>query len=117
MGIVRQAAEEGCEKRIFRSIKGEVPHRAGHDQHAIEIIDHRSLKGGWWSGLVRDIDHIVESICGTDGDARFRAAPATLTFHGATDLGVVLDCDASGHRQALDEPSSCLCSPGGTRSR
>jgi hypothetical protein len=42
LGIVRQAADEGCEKRIFRSIKGEVPHRAGHDQHVIEIVDHRS---------------------------------------------------------------------------
>jgi hypothetical protein len=61
--------------------------------------------GDWRSELVLDIDHIVEWIYGTDGGARFRVAPATLTFHDVTDLRVSLDFGGSGHRQALNEPS------------
>ncbi len=39
-----------------------------------------SFQGDWHADLVLDIDHIVEWICATDGGARFRVAPATLTF-------------------------------------
>ena len=62
-------------------------------------------KGDWRSELVLDIDHIVEWICGTDGGARFRVAPAALTFHDVTDLRVSLDFGGSGHRQLLNELS------------
>jgi hypothetical protein len=58
--------------------------------------------GDWRSELVLDIDHIVECICGTDGGARFRVAPATLTFHDVTDLRVSFDFGGSGHRQTLN---------------
>jgi hypothetical protein len=36
-----------------------------HDDlvHAALVNAGDALKGDWWSGLVRDIDHIVESIC------------------------------------------------------
>jgi hypothetical protein len=57
-------------------------------------------RGDWTSDLVLDIDHIVEWICGTDGKVLFRVAPATLTFHDATDLRVSFDFD-QGHQIAL----------------
>jgi hypothetical protein len=62
-------------------------------------------KGDRRSELVLDIDHIVEWICGTNGGARFRIAPATLTFHDVTDLRVSFDFGGSGHRQTLNELS------------
>jgi hypothetical protein len=43
-------------------------------------------RGDWLSDLVLDIDHIVEWLCGADGQCRFRVAPATLAFHRVTDL-------------------------------
>ena len=58
----------------------------------------------WRSELVLDLDHIVEWVCGADRSARFRVAPATLTFHDVTDLRVALDWGHSGHRTALSEP-------------
>ncbi len=59
----------------------------------------------WHSDLVFDIDHIVEWICGVAGGARFRVAPATLTFHDATDLRIAVDCGDSGCQTALNELS------------
>ncbi len=59
----------------------------------------------WRSDLVLDIDHIVEWLCGPAGRARFRVAPATLTFHDVTDLRIAVDCGDSGGRVALHEPS------------
>ena len=59
----------------------------------------------WHSRLVLDIDHIVTWVCGRDGGARFEVAPATLTFHDATDLSLTLDFGDSGCRQALNELS------------
>ncbi|MDA1325887.1 MAG: hypothetical protein O3C34_14215 [Proteobacteria bacterium] len=59
----------------------------------------------WRSDLVLDIDHIVDWICGTDGGAQFRVAPATLIFHDVTDLKMSIDFDGSDHRQTLNELS------------
>lgn len=57
-------------------------------------------RGDWRSDLVLDLDHIVEWVC--DGaTARFRVAPATLTFHQATDLQVAVDCGDTGGQVAL----------------
>ncbi len=64
-----------------------------------------SFQGDWHADLVLDIDHIVEWICATDCGARFRVAPATLTFHGVTDLRIAIDWGDSGHRNALHELS------------
>lgn len=61
--------------------------------------------GLWRSELVFDIDHIVDWICGTDGGAQFRVAPATLIFHDATDLKMSIDFGGSDHRQTLNELS------------
>jgi len=58
-------------------------------------------RGDWHADLVLDIDHIVEWLCGADGQVRFRVAPATLTFHHVTDLHIAIDCGDSGGRIAL----------------
>jgi hypothetical protein len=58
-------------------------------------------RGDWHADLVLDIDHIVEWLCGADGGGRFRVAPATLTFHDATDLEIAIDCGDSGGQVAL----------------
>jgi hypothetical protein len=59
--------------------------------------------GDWTSDLALDIDYIAEWLCGVDGRARFRVAPATLVFHGVTDLRIAIDWGDSGHRVALHE--------------
>jgi hypothetical protein len=58
-------------------------------------------RGDWHSDLVLDIDHIAEWLCGADRRVRFRVAPATLTFHHATDLQIAIDCGDSGGQVAL----------------
>jgi len=60
-------------------------------------------RNDWRSDLVLDVDHIVEWVRGGDGDGgcRFRVAPATLTFHHATDLKVAVDCGDTGGQVAL----------------
>ena len=58
-------------------------------------------RGDWHADLVVDLDHIVEWVCERDGRCRFRVAPATLTFHHATDLRIAIDCGDSGSQAAL----------------
>jgi hypothetical protein len=59
-------------------------------------------RGDWTSDLVLDIDHIVEWL--REGDRfRFRVAPATLVFHGVTDLRVAFD-QATGAFQIAPMP-------------
>ena len=55
----------------------------------------------WHSDLVLDIDHIVEWVCDAGGGCRFRVAPATLTFHDVTDLGIAANWGDSGCQVAL----------------
>ncbi len=62
-------------------------------------------RNDWRSDLVLDIDHIVEWICGEAGGARFRVAPASLTFHHVTDLNIAIDWGDSGGQTALHEVS------------
>ena len=64
-----------------------------------------SFKGDWRSDLIFDIDHIVEWVCGVDGGVKFRVAPATLTFHDASDLRIAVDFGDSSGRTALNELS------------
>jgi hypothetical protein len=61
--------------------------------------------GLWISDLILDIDHIVDWVCGTDGGAQFRVAPATLTFHDVTDLRMSFDFGGATHRHTLNELS------------
>ena len=62
-------------------------------------------QGDWRHDLIFDIDHIVEWVCGVDGGAQFRVAPATLTFHEVTDLRIAVDFGASDCRMAINEMS------------
>ena len=64
-----------------------------------------SFQGDWRADLVLDIDHIVEWVRGVAGKIQFRVAPATLVFHGVTDLKIAVDWGDSGDRNALHEVS------------
>lgn len=48
-----------------------------------------------------DIDFIVEWLCGIEGGAQFRVAPAKLVFHGVTDLRITIDWGDTGFRVAF----------------
>jgi hypothetical protein len=61
-------------------------------------------RNDWTHDLVLDIDHIVEWVRDRDR-MRFRVAPATLVFHGITDLCVRMDWGDSGHRVSHPAPS------------
>ena len=63
-----------------------------------------AARGDWRSDLVLDIDHIVEWVRGENG-IRFRVAPATLTFHDATDLRIGVDFGDSGGQTTMNELS------------
>jgi hypothetical protein len=56
------------------------------------------------SDLRLDLDFIVEWICGTGGSARFRVAPALLTFHHVTDAGVRIEPFGGAYQVALFPP-------------
>src|SRR5262249_12356697 len=62
-------------------------------------------RNDWRSDLALDIDHIVEWLCGVDGGATFRVAPATLTFHDVTDLHIDLDFADGTYPRTLNELS------------
>jgi hypothetical protein len=47
--------------------------------------------------LILGLDLVVDALCGFNQEARFKLAPATLTFHTVTDLKVDVDCGNSGH--------------------
>jgi len=74
-----------------------------HDDtiHGLRLDTSDPERGLWRADLVLDIDHIVEWVCGTDRQIRFRVAPATLAFHDVTDLVLALDWGDSGHQDTL----------------
>ena len=74
-----------------------------HDCHfwGLELRPGDPDAGDWTSDLALDVDYIAEWLCGVDGGAMFRVAPATLGFHGVTDLRVAFDCGDGGHQAAL----------------
>jgi hypothetical protein len=82
-------------------------HLSWHDCHlyAFDLRTGDAEQKDWTSDLVLDIDFIVEWICGVGGGAQFRVAPATLVFHGVTDLRIRLDWGDSGFRAALNPAS------------
>jgi hypothetical protein len=61
--------------------------------------------GDWTSDLALDLGFIVEWICGVDQTFQFRVAPATLTFHGVTDLRIGVSL-GDGALQAAIHPIS-----------
>ena len=78
-----------------------------HDCHVwrIELRAGDSAAGEWTSDLVLDLDYVVEWRCGAGGRGQFRVAPATLAFHGVTDLAIAIDWGRSGFSRALHEVS------------
>jgi hypothetical protein len=56
---------------------------------------------GELGGLGLGLDLIVDALCGFNREARFKLAPASLTFHGVTDLKISVDCGDSGNRLLL----------------
>jgi hypothetical protein len=58
-------------------------------------------RGDWTSELVLDIDFLVEWICGVDGKARFKIAPATLVFRDLTDPKISIDWGRTGFQSSL----------------
>lgn len=57
--------------------------------------------GDWSCDLVLDIDYISEWVPGSDG-MRFQVAPATLVFHGLTDLRVHFEWGPTEFRGSPD---------------
>jgi hypothetical protein len=76
-----------------------------HDCHLVgfAIRAGDADEGDWTSDLVLDLDFIVEWMCGVEGPGQFRIAPATLIFHGVTDLRLHIDWGHSGFQAALHE--------------
>ena len=62
-------------------------------------------RGDWRREIIFDIDYIVEWVRGGERGARFRVAPADLTFHDVTDLRIGVDFGDSDCRTAINELS------------
>lgn len=88
--------QETCTETSFDAL-------SWHDNHVYGF--YLSLgdvaRGDWRSDFVLDIDHIVEWVCGIDGRAQFRVAPATLTFHHVTDLRLDIGWAQTGFQVGL----------------
>jgi hypothetical protein len=78
-----------------------------HDCHisGFEIRVGDVEAGDWTSDLALELDFIVEWLCAVDGGGQFRVAPATLVFHGVTDLRLHIDDGLSGFQASLHELS------------
>lgn len=63
-----------------------------HDDtlHGLSLFTGDIDKDDWRCELILDIDHIVEWVKGDDEFIAFDVAPATLRFHGVTDLDIAL---------------------------
>ena len=65
-----------------------------HDCHVygIQLRPGDTDANDWTSDFALDIDFIVEWVCQVAGGrAEFRVAPATLVFHGVSDLRIAVD--------------------------
>ena len=91
----------------LQKVQAEFEATSWHDNtmYAIRFDVGDASQGDWRSELVLDIDHIVEWVCGVDGGAQFRVAPATLTFHDVTDLRIAVDFGDTGYQVSLNELS------------
>lgn len=69
-----------------------------HDDtlHGLSLFTGDIANNDWRSELILDIDHIAEWVKGGDGAFCFDVAPATLIFHGVTDLAIDLKWPKSG---------------------
>jgi hypothetical protein len=80
---------------------------AWHDCHiwGINLRPGDPVEQEWASDLEIDIDFIADWVCGSDGAAQFSVAPATLSFHGVTDLRIAMDWGDTGGQVALQAAS------------
>jgi hypothetical protein len=62
----------------------------------LEIVAGDPDEGDGTGDLVLGVDLIVDSLCGFERAARFKLAPATLTFHSVRDLKIGIDWGDSG---------------------
>lgn len=89
-----------------RYTESEFDQLSWHDDHVygfdLELGDPE--RDDWTSDLVLDLDHIVEWVRGEDR-MRFRVAPASLVFHGVTDLRIALAWEDTGFRATPYLPS------------
>jgi hypothetical protein len=53
-------------------------------------------EGDWTSEIAFDVDYITEWICGSDGRARFKIAPARVVFSGVSDIEVDIQWRPTG---------------------
>jgi hypothetical protein len=85
------------------STAAEFDEHAWHDCHiwGFDLRAGSADEGDWTSDLVLDIDYIVEWLCAPKGRAQFRVAPATLTFHGVTDLRIDITWTPPGSQVSL----------------
>lgn len=80
-----------------------------HDNHiyGFQILVGDVEANDWMSDLLLDLDYIVEWVPDRESASgmSFRVAPATLAFHGVTDLSIKVDWEYSGFQVALHEMS------------
>jgi hypothetical protein len=78
-----------------------------HDCHiwGLELRAGAPEEDDWTSDLALDLDFIADWLCGVDGATRFRVAPATLVFHGVSDLRIAIDWGRSDFQVALHDAS------------
>jgi hypothetical protein len=74
-----------------------------HDCHiwGIDVRAGNADEGDWTSDLALDIDYIVEWVCAPDTPTQFRVAPASLVFHGVTDLRINITWQPTGFQVSL----------------
>jgi hypothetical protein len=74
-----------------------------HDCHiwGIDVRAGNADDGDWTSDLALDIDYIVEWVCAPDKPMQFRVAPASLVFHGVTDLRIHITWQPTGFQGSL----------------
>ncbi len=68
--------------------------------HGVSLVTGDPAHGDWVNNLVLDIDYLTQWSCAADGSARFHVAPASLTFHGVTDLRIQIDWSGDRHQVA-----------------
>jgi hypothetical protein len=79
------------------------PQLSWHDCHVwgMEFRVGDAVTNDWTSDLVVQLDFITEWLCGVDGGAQFRVAPAELVFHGTSDPRTDITWDGSGAQVAM----------------
>jgi hypothetical protein len=78
-----------------------------HDCHIwrIEFRVGEPEEDDWTSDLMLGLDFILEWLCGVDGSARFKIAPATLVFHGVTDPKIAIGWGDTDLQAAIHDVS------------